>query len=73
MTQMTGIPKSFPCQAKANAWLPAEAVMTPLFLSSGDNNIKALRPPLEKTIQIRLCMALKDFYDTYLSLNEPVN
>jgi hypothetical protein len=72
MTQVTGTPRSLPCQARAKAWLPADAVMTPDCLASGDNNIKLFLPPLFKNNHYMLKQS-NIFNIKYLSLKLPVN
>ncbi len=53
ITTVTGIPKSFPCQDKPRAWLPAEAAMTPRFACAGVSCARALRAPRSLKLPVR--------------------
>ena len=59
MTHVTGMPRSLPCQARAKAWLPALAVMTPLRFSSSLSSMRLLRPPRSLKLPVN---CIKSFF-----------
>src|SRR5688572_6662573 len=53
MHTVTGMPKSRPWWARAKAWFPALAAMTPFAFRSSGSNRRALRAPLSLKLPVR--------------------